>query len=173
MSVDGHDNTKMAITKDGKETMATILLNGDTYIKDVASGNWIKYPKSSDSSSSSSSTSDSVKFDKTNWTESGTTSYKAAGKEACGSLTCYKYQVTDTKSSGSTQYFWFDNKDYMMRRLSVKDSSGTNDMTFSYKAVNITVPSPVVDYTAAAASDFDASSILSQIESATGTDTSQ
>jgi outer membrane lipoprotein-sorting protein len=169
MDVDGHNNTKMIVSKDSKETLATILLNGETYVKDEASGNWIKYPKSSDSSSSSSTTdaSKGVAFDKTNWTESGTTSYKALGKEACGNLTCYKYQSTDTKTAGTTMYFWFDNKDYMMRRFSTTDSTGSMDMTLNYKSITITAPSPVVDYTQA--TNFDTSSLLNALGSITGT----
>jgi hypothetical protein len=171
MSVDSHNNTKMVVSSGGKETLATILLGSDTYLKDENSGSWIKYPNSG-SSSNSSPLSD-VKINKNNWTESGTMSYKALGKEACGSLTCYKYQISSTKDPSAKQYFWFDTKDYMIRRLSsTGGSSGNIDMTLSYNAVTITTPSPVVDYTNAPSS-FDANSFLNQLQSATGTSTSQ
>lgn len=69
--------------------------------------------------------------------------YKALGTVACGSLTCYKYQVTDSTTPTATQYAWFDNKNYELRQWQYTDSGDTDDITISYGAVNITKPSPV------------------------------
>jgi outer membrane lipoprotein-sorting protein len=76
--------------------------------------------------------------------------YKKIDTEACGSLTCFKYQITDSASPGSTQYAWFDNGAYLLREWKSSDSSGSStDMTISYQAISITAPSPVQDYSAA------------------------
>lgn len=142
MSNDSKSNTSL-VSKDGngKETSAFITLDGASYIKNESDGSWTKYG-SSTSSSDTKPTSD-IKVDTNDITEKGTLSYKNLGTEKCGSLTCYKYQVVDSTNAGTTQYMWFDNKNYLMQRWYNKDSSGTMDMSFSYQSVNITAPSPV------------------------------
>jgi outer membrane lipoprotein-sorting protein len=76
-------------------------------------------------------------------------SFKYIGTEACGSLTCYKYQVTDSTTPSATQYVWFDNSSYKLRQWQYSDGSGnTTDMTVTYATVNITKPSPVEDLSA-------------------------
>jgi outer membrane lipoprotein-sorting protein len=69
-------------------------------------------------------------------------SFKNLGTEACGSLTCYKYQVSDTAIPGK-QYVWFDTSSYKLRRWQYINGSDTTDMTLSYSTVTITAPSPV------------------------------
>lgn len=144
---DSKSNSSM-VTKDasGKETAAFITLNNSSYIKNEADGTWTKYTSSA-STTTTKPTSD-IKVDTNDITNNNTTSYKNLGTEKCGSLTCYKYQVIDTTAPGTTQYIWFDNKNYQMQRWSSKDSSGSTDMSFSYQSVNITAPSPVHDFTA-------------------------
>lgn len=72
--------------------------------------------------------------------------YKALGKEACGNLTCFKYQVVDPAAADSTQYIWFDTKDYQLRRMRTENKDGsTSDQSFSYANVSINAPSPVKD----------------------------
>lgn len=147
MENDGKDNSS-TVTKDGsgKETAAYISLNKSSYIKNEADGTWTKYTSSA-SSTTTNPTSD-IKVDTNDITNNNTTSYKSLGTEKCGSLTCYKYQVIDSTTPDTTQYIWFDNKNYLIQRWSSKDANGTTDMSFSYQSVNITVPSPVHDFTA-------------------------
>jgi hypothetical protein len=72
------------------------------------------------------------------------TTYKNLGTEACEKLTCYKYQVIDTGVPDDTQYIWFDNKDYQLRRTRYEGKDGSvSESTYSYNKFNITVPSPV------------------------------
>lgn len=74
------------------------------------------------------------------------TSYKKIGTEACGNLTCFKYQIIDPNSTDIKQYMWFDNKDYQMRRYRTENNDGSStDQTFSYAKVTINVPSPTKD----------------------------
>ena len=72
------------------------------------------------------------------------TSYKKIGKEACGDLTCFKYQVVDADAEANEkQFIWFDDKDYQMRRSLTETKEGTMEMTFEYSGVSISEPSPV------------------------------
>jgi outer membrane lipoprotein-sorting protein len=69
--------------------------------------------------------------------------YKKIGTEACGELTCFKYQVVDPKNSDQTQFIWFDTKEYQLRRQTMEDKDGKSDQTFAYSGVNIKEPTPV------------------------------
>jgi outer membrane lipoprotein-sorting protein len=72
--------------------------------------------------------------------------YTKIGKEACGSLTCFKYQTHDPASPNDKTFIWFDDKDYQMRRYRVEMADGSiSDQTFAYSSVNITAPSPTKD----------------------------
>lgn len=71
------------------------------------------------------------------------TTYKLLGKESCGKLTCFKYQVVNTGSTETTEYIWFDDRDYQLRRMRTESKDGNSDQTFSYDKVTINVPSPV------------------------------
>ncbi len=147
---DTKSNSSMT-TKDaaGKETSAFITLDNASYIKDEADGSWTKYTSSA--STNTSKPTSAVKFDASDITSKNTTSYKNLGKEACGNLSCYKYQVVDSTTPGTTQYIWFDSKNYQMQRWSSQDTSGSMDMPFSYESVNIKAPSPVKEATSPSA----------------------
>lgn len=147
MQVDGKNNSSMVTKQGSTETAAFITLNKSSYIKDESSGVWTKYTDNSSAPTESSPTSD-IKIDNNNLTENNTISYKALGKEACGKLKCFKYQIVDSQNPGTTQYIWFDDKDYMMQRFYVKDANGTSDMVFTFTSVTIKEPSPVKDFSA-------------------------
>lgn len=71
--------------------------------------------------------------------------YKKISTEKCGDQTCFKYQIIDESLTGTTQYIWFDNKDYQLRRVQISAESSTYDATFSYDKVSIKEPSPAKD----------------------------
>jgi outer membrane lipoprotein-sorting protein len=72
--------------------------------------------------------------------------YTKLGKEACGSSTCFKYQVNDPSSPNDKQFIWFDDKDYQMRHFRTESADGSiSDQIFAYSSVNITAPSPTKD----------------------------
>lgn len=147
-STDGKNNSTMTTKQDGKETAAFISLNKDSYVKDEASGVWTKYSAQPSQTTPETNTNPSsdIKIDSKDITDNNKTSYKNLGKEGCGKLTCFKYQVIDTTTPNTTQYIWFDDHDYQMRRWYSKDENGSNDMTLTYQAVNITAPSPVKEF---------------------------
>jgi outer membrane lipoprotein-sorting protein len=156
MDTDSKTNTSMTTTQGGKELMASISLNGTTYIKDETSGTWLKYPPADNSAPKTDNPTSDVKVDTNDITEKNTITYKSLGKEACGNLTCYKYQVVDTTQPKSEQFIWFDTKEYRLQRWTNKDDQGTTDMTITYKSVNIKAPSPVKDFSAQSSADLQA-----------------
>lgn len=76
--------------------------------------------------------------------QKSTTTYKLVGKEACGNLTCFKYDVVDSTSEDK-QTIWFDDKEYKLRKQIIETTDGKTEMTLEYDNVSITVPSPVVE----------------------------
>ena len=138
---DGKGNTELVSTGSGQQIDA-ITLNGTSYIQSNGTGSWIAYPSGTSAPT----------LDPTTGMDIGVGSsglaYKYLGKEACGSLTCYKYQVASSLTPGTTQYVWFDNNSYKLREWSYTDGSGNStDMAVNYSSVNITMPSPVESLT--------------------------
>jgi outer membrane lipoprotein-sorting protein len=136
MKNDGKGNTAMTGTSDGQQ-FNSILLDGNTYIG--SGGTWMEYKSGSTAPTQSNPTSNMNIGVGTK----GIT-FKNLGTDACGSQSCFKYQVTDAAMAGTTQYVWFDNSSYKLREWKYSDGSGNStDMTISYGAVTITAPSPV------------------------------
>lgn len=132
------------LTSVGGKPYETISIDTAVYTKD-ASGTWWK--QTIEPSKVNDYKSDDYKYDFTDPSDTKDTqkvTYKALGKEACGNFTCFKYQVIDPSATDSTQYVWFDTKDYQLRRMRTENKDGsTSDQSFSYNNVSINVPSPV------------------------------
>lgn len=152
MEQDGKGNNSLTLSGGG-QTINTITLNGQVYTQTAAGGPWVTYGAASGSSSSS--TSDNPASSLSDFASSlSTTTYTKLGKEACGSLTCFKYQVIDSTTPTSTVYVWFDTSQYLMRQYYVADSSSGDKMTMNidYQKVTISKPSPVQDLSAGSTS---------------------
>ena len=139
---DGKGNESFSLTGGG-QTINTINFDGQTYTQQTVGGPWITYGSNSSTNTSTSSTPDSTL--NSFISSVSTTSYTKIGTEACGNLTCFKYQIKDTTSPNSTQYAWFDTKDHLLRQYYESDPSTGDKMTMaiSYQSVSISKPSPV------------------------------
>lgn len=138
---EGDDKSHMKV--DGEMSYEVITIGKTTYTK-AADGTWWKQtlPETeADKYTADSQLSiDEPEGDNNDVTK---TSYKKLGKEACGDLTCFKYQEVDP-SSKTTTYLWFDDKDYQLRRTQTVEEDGSKyDATFSYSKVSISEPKPV------------------------------
>jgi hypothetical protein len=138
---DGKGGTSLSGSSGGTQ-INTIELAGATYLE--TGGTWIKYPSGSSAAATNPTSSMNLGVGATG------ISYKEIDTEACGNLTCFKYQVTDSTSAGATQFAWFDNKSYLLREWKYTDGSGNStDMNISYQNITITAPSPVESFSAA------------------------
>lgn len=70
------------------------------------------------------------------------TTYKNLGQEACEGLTCYKYEQAIRDAPGSARTFWFDTKEYLLRKEIYFYGEFTNQLDYSYDGINIIAPSP-------------------------------
>jgi hypothetical protein len=137
---------KFHMTASGDTPYEMIVIDKDTYTK-AANGTWWKQttkpevtPKADNKFDFDDNTDDSG----TDKTPEDKTTYKNLGTEACGSLTCHKYQVLSSSSPEDKEYIWFDTKDYQLRRtLSEGKDGSVSDSTYSYEKISIKVPSPV------------------------------
>jgi hypothetical protein len=136
------------MTMTGEMTYETITIGDTTYTKDNTDGKWLKQTVAKD-------TAQSTQTEKVDFEEPATdkpaeqqTTYKLIGKEACGNLTCFKYQVIDPQAKDTTDYIWFDTKDYQLRKTSTESKDGKYEANFSYAKVEIKEPSPVKEATA-------------------------
>lgn len=67
--------------------------------------------------------------------------YKKLGTEACGDLTCLKYEKLDPSApSDVKQHLWFDTKDYKLRRTQTVTKVSTADASFDYTKITVTAP---------------------------------
>jgi len=134
------------VTYDGdKEVMNMISMPDATYIKDYTDGKWTKTKKESGKTTGFFDPEEMKKnVEKEFKTEEDKTTYKKIGKEQCGTLNCFKYQMILADMSDSIQYFYFDDSEYLMRKMRTEDKDGSvSETTYEYKKVSITAPSPI------------------------------
>lgn len=144
LSSDGKGNNSLTMSGGSSGSLNSITLDGHTYIQMQAGGAWIDEGASGSSASSSDSSAAASDNSLKSFTAdlSGFT-YTKADKEACGELTCFKYQIVDAANPGTTQTCWFDTKNYLLREYKTHDSNGDLDMKVAYQKVTITKPSPI------------------------------
>jgi len=153
LATDSKGNSSMVVKQNGQEQGNLISYNGVTYSKDYTDGQWFKYAAGD---TTKPETVDLKKefvkgdFKADNGEKIG---YNKVGTEKCGNLNCYKYQIKDPTKPTEEGFLWFDTKDYLMRRVTIKDGSTNTDMSLSYGAVNISAPSPTKDVPSASSSD--------------------
>lgn len=134
---DGKGNTELTGSGSGAVINA-ITLDGVMYVQSNDTGPWIEYPTGSTAPTSNPTSNMDIAVGAT------TTSFKSLGKEACGNLTCYKYEIDSKLTPDTKQVVWFDTSSYKLREWNYSDANGdSTDMKVAYGSVTITKPSPV------------------------------
>ena len=120
-----------------------LMTIGDTNYTKASTGTWWK--ESSTSASDDEVTTDDYKPDLDEPADNAAVAarYKLIGKEACGSMTCFKYQEIDPEDASAMNYFWFDDEDYLLRKYRTESEGAISEMTASYSKFNLSEPSPV------------------------------
>ncbi len=142
---DSKSNSSMTVKQNGQEQGNIIVFNGTTYSKDYTDGKWFKYG----SSDASKPTTLDLKKEFAKGDFKGDNGqkleYKKITTEKCGNLDCYKYQIIDPQKPNQEGFIWFDTKDYLLRRVTIKEGTTNTNMSLSYTAVYISEPSPTKD----------------------------
>lgn len=131
------------LDNNNKETSHMISMGDTTYVKDYTDGKWWKQtskPATKTASTEVIPTPESFKdeLDK----KKDTTQYNKLGEEVCGTLTCYKYEEIDSANKENSRIFWFDNKDFLLRKEQYKFGEFTTTAEYSYDNISINAPSP-------------------------------
>ncbi len=136
------------IESDGTKERKHMITIGDTiYLKDYSDNKWWKQTIKAEEQADEEATEEPTDF-KEEYSQPNL-QYKSLGKEDCGShtkgLTCFKYEQIFPESPDSKRFFWFDDKDYLLR----KDQAGFGEfiatIEYSYDGINISAPSPTKD----------------------------
>jgi len=137
--ISGEDRFHMVNSTNSKEDYNVITIGDTTYTKDYTDNKWWKQK-----AEKISEIKDKFEFkveDEGEKVEDKTT-YTSMGKEACSSRQCFKYQVVSPDMKGVTEYIWFDDKEYLLRKERTEGSGMVNNSEFSYDKVNVSEPSP-------------------------------
>lgn len=141
--ISGEDKSHIVLSENSKETYNVINIGNTTYTKDFADNKWWKQVAKAEKTDASIDIRD--EFKKTETAEDKTT-YKKVGKEVCGTRNCFKYEVIDPTNSNSTEFIWFDDRDYLLRKTRSEAKGGeVTEAEYTYDKVNITAPSPTKD----------------------------
>lgn len=146
----GNDINYRSVDKDenGKEITSLVSIGDTTYLKDMKDGKWWKQKAKPATITPTGSpvvdkfTPEDFKKEFENKQQS---TYNQLGKEPCGNLTCYKYEEIDQEQKDQKRLFWFDDKQYLLRREEYQSGESTSRTEYSYDNINITAPSPTKD----------------------------
>lgn len=131
-------------TQVGEYPYETISIGNTVYTKNNSDGVW--YKQTNEATESEDLKGDyEYDFEETTSTDESAvkTEYKKVGTEACGDLTCLKYQIVDPATPELTQYLWFDTDEHRLRRMVLETPTSLSDQSFSYDNVSISEPTPV------------------------------
>lgn len=120
---DGGKRSSMLGRQGGKEISNFIMIDGTTYTRDYEAGIWWKFPPQESTPAENVLPEIDIEYSDDGEIEKDTTVYEKLGKEDCGDRQCFKYKVTDP-ANPEISYWWFDDKDYMMRKMRTESKNG-------------------------------------------------
>ncbi len=167
IETDGKGNSSMVMIQDGQEVSAHIIYNNASYSKSAGEDVWLKYESAETNPIDAFDISESlnVAFEgESSLPESQRVKYNKLGKEACGSYNCFKYEITDPTLPDLTQYIWFDDKDYRLRKWTSVEEGTTTEITVSYETVTISEPSPVEEISLDVPSEAELQRMMEQFQ---------
>lgn len=137
-------NTSEVQSDGNKEIKHTITIGDTIYLKDYSDKKWwkqeVKYEPTKDEGVEKEEPVDfKEEYSKPNL------EFKSLGKEACGNLTCFKYEQYDPENPEVKRTFWFDNKEYLLRKEQGGFGEFISTIEYTYDGINVQTPSPIKD----------------------------
>jgi len=153
------DSSHFVASQNGKELSNMIVIGNSTYTKDLKDGKWTKFTFNSSSSNGNKGffNTDDIKnqFKDTIKETEDKTVYKNLGKEPCGSLQCFKYQIINPLVTDTKEYVYFDDKEYVMRKMRIETAENVTETMFEFKPVQIKEPSPIKESSSTGSFDLN------------------
>lgn len=138
----GTDIKYRTIESEGSKEISHLISIGDTtYVKDYSDNKWWKQTFKPEEIKEDEKPTD-VK-EEYKQLEVKKPIYKKLGEEACGNLTCYKYQ--ETIPGAGIRTFWFDKSKFLLRKDEFTSGGIKATNEYEYNAISITAPSPTKD----------------------------
>lgn len=134
------DGDKIHTKINAELVQETISIGNTLYTKDSERNMWYKQTTTTPSTSFFEFDESKARDDET--VEQDKMNYKKLGKEKCGELTCFKYQMINPEDRQMKVYVWFDDQDYQIRKQTIETPESTIKTTFNYDKVTINEPSP-------------------------------
>lgn len=147
-SMDGKGNMQSVSTKNGKEDGNFIIFNNATYTKDYTDNKWFKMSSGDKDDQSMFNMKQMIEEMKDTYKEDNLKlTVKKEGQEACGSLQCVIYSMSeeDAKELAATKV-WIDTKDHFARKMELGSGTDLTTITYTYTPVTIAEPSPVKEF---------------------------
>lgn len=135
--VGGDSRYRMTNNNGQKDISDLISIKDTTYVKDFSDSSWWKQ-KVEPPKEIKDEVTKSEKPAKEFTENTKKLTYKQLGKEACGNLTCYKYEEIDEGQLSRT--FWFDDKELLLRKEEFPFAGLKTANEYSYDSVNIREP---------------------------------
>ncbi len=137
-------------TPDGSESRHKVQIGNTTYIKDYSDNKWWKQTIAPEELPEEESNNIKPVDFKEEYSKPDL-KFKDLGKEDCPSaslrLTCFKYeQLTGgPEKMAYKRIFWFDDREYLLRKDQITVGEFTNSIEYSYDNIKIVAPSPTKD----------------------------
>lgn len=142
----GDGSTHKIVWVNGGETYNIISIGNTTYTKDYIDNTWLKQtliPVTPEDTLSKTTIDFKDVFDINISAVISNGQYKKVGKEPCGELICFKYELTDIEDKRTKQFIWFDDNQYLTIKIRKEDPATNIELEYSYKNISIKAPSPV------------------------------
>lgn len=140
--IDGDDKFHMYSKQNGKESGNTITIGDTIYTLDYTDNKWFKQVTTpTTDTADTSSKIDDFAFDEEE-AEADKSTYTFVAKEACGNLTCFKYEMANSGMEDGKTLLWFDDREYLLRKMSMVSKEGSSDVLYEYDNISIAAPSP-------------------------------
>jgi hypothetical protein len=128
--------------KGGARTKESIQIGETVYYKDESDGVWWMQTLAPEVIEEQSVNYDLDSYDPIEQTELPKVTHKSLGQEACGALTCHKYEESLEDLPEAPRLIWFDTSQFLLRREEVGFGEFRIENEYSYDNINIQAPSP-------------------------------
>lgn len=149
IKINGDDFAMYSYQTDNGEKANEMIMMGDTtYLKDYEDNSWWKQaanPVEIERDTAGDQVVEPIDFKQEFEEMQDTSTYTFVGEEACGEMTCYKYEVGDTQMPESVRTIWFDVVKFLLRREENTFGEFTSTTEYTYDGVDVNAPSPTKD----------------------------